>query len=75
MQKNLYWSHLVTKLLGGLRGIYIQHVVVWSQRQECGLKYVMYTPGGPVWTSDEYAYTEQWDNSDMVSISKTLTHG
>ena len=44
-------------------------IVADSQWQKWGLKYVMYTPGGPVWTSDEYAYTEQWDNSDMVSIS------
>jgi len=52
-----------------------QDIVVWSPEEKCGLKYVIHTPGGPVWTSVEKTYTEQWNYAGMVRISKELTHG
>ena len=32
-----------------------QSVVAWSQEEKCGLKYVIQTSGGLVWTSDNHA--------------------
>ncbi len=49
-----------------------QNIVASSEWQKCGLKYVIHSPGWPVWTSDEHAYTEQWNYEGMVSISRVF---
>ncbi len=36
-------------------------IVGISEMQKCGLKYVIHTPGGPVWTWVEHTQTEQWN--------------
>ena len=45
------------------------HMVPESQEQKCGLRYVIYTLSGPIWTSVEHTHTEQWDYAGMTSIS------
>ena len=47
-----------------------QDIVVCSQEQKCGLKYVIHTPGGSVWTSVERTYIEHWNYADMISICR-----
>ena len=44
------------------------YLVADSQATECALKYVMHISGGPVWTSVEHTYTEQWNYAGMISI-------
>ena len=50
-------------------------MVVASKWQKCGLKYVMHTTSGLVWTSIEHTHAEQWNYAGMISISQVLTHG
>jgi len=44
-------------------------IVAGSQKQKCGFKYVIHSPGRPGWTSVEHTYTEQWNYAGMISIS------
>jgi hypothetical protein len=43
-------------------------MVAGPQEEKCGLKYVIHISGGPVWTSVEHTYTEQWNYAGMISI-------
>ena len=36
-------------------------IVGIPEMQKCELKYVIHTPGGPVWTWVEHTQTEQWN--------------
>ena len=44
-------------------------IVGISEMQKCRLKYVIHILGGPVWTSDNHTYAEQWNYAGMISIS------
>ena len=46
-----------------------QDIVGWSQKEKCGLKYVIRSLGRPVWTSVEHTHAEQWSYAGMISIS------
>jgi hypothetical protein len=49
-----------------------QDIVAGSQEQKCRLKYVMHTPGGPVWTSVRHTHAEQGNYADMISICEVF---
>ena len=44
-------------------------IVSGSKWIKCGLKYVMHTLGGLVWTSIEHTHAEQCNYASMISIS------
>ena len=52
----------------GPLGRILLHAGAAQKGQKCGLKYVIHISGGPVWTSVEHTYTEQWNYAGMISI-------
>ena len=45
-----------------------QDIVAWSQKQKCGLKYVIHITDWPVWTWGNNYCTKHWNYADMISI-------
>jgi hypothetical protein len=42
-----------------------QDIVARSQEEKCGLKYVMHTPGGPVWTPNGNSEKERGGSTGL----------